>query len=122
MPKLKYSEDDKERALKLYKAGMSGPEVEGVTGVKKGTVQKWARQEGIVRDRSSIELTEKEKKEIIYLYRKGQSSTNQISAMMDIPKHQVFYFLRKKGLTRSRNQARQIRAERQIVRRERSKR
>ena len=113
MPKLKYSEKDRQRALKLYKAGMSAPKVEAITGIHKASVQKWARDEGFVRSRSTIDLLEKEKKEIIELYVKQKNSTNQISVMMGIPTYQIFYFLRKKGLTRSPNEARRIRAKRE---------
>ena len=45
---MKYTEEDRDRALKLYRAGMNGTQIEGVTGIHRATVHK-SRDPGPVR-------------------------------------------------------------------------
>lgn len=109
----KYTQADKDRSNRLYEAGLSGPKIEAVTGIHFATAQKWARQAGISRPRSTMDISERDKKEIKELYVKYKHSINQINVMMDIPKWKIFYFLNKHGLMRTRTKARRLRAKRQ---------
>lgn len=108
MPVKKYTEEDQKRALRLYEAGMSGPEVEAVTGMNQRSVLRWARDAGITRPRSEIAFSESEKREIIYLYKKNEHTMAQIAEIMKTDVSRVFYFLNKKGVTRTPTEARRV--------------
>ena len=108
MPKLKYTQQDRTRCMRLYTAGMSCSQVEGVTGVHHATVQKWANEEGAIRDRDVL-LSRRDKEEIKALYRQYRHTCPEIARITGIPEYQVYYFLRREGLTRNKSQARRVR-------------
>lgn len=108
MPKVKYTAEDRRRCLRLYTAGMSCPQVEGVTGVHRGTVQKWANEEAVIRSRD-VELSGAEKEEIEHLYRRCHHTCPEIARITGLPEYQVYYYLRREGINRSKTQARRLR-------------
>ena len=116
MPRMKYTEEDRDRALKLYRAGMNGTQIEGVTGIHRATVHKWARQEGVVRPRSTVQLSRKEKLEVKRLYNRNRHSCSNIARITGIPVYQVYYYLRKQGLTRNPAEARRVREQKRQFR------
>lgn len=109
MPELKYTEDDRSRAVRMYRKGFTGPQIEHLTGIHKQTVHKWAREEGIARPRSSVSMSKREKQEVINLYQKKRHSIHQIHLITGIKEWRISYFLRKKGITRSHKEARRLR-------------
>lgn len=108
MPLLKYNDIERKRCLRLYAAGMTCPQVEGVTGVDRQTVQKWANEEGVIRGRD-VQLSRRDKEEIKTLYRQYRHTCPEIARITGIPKYQVYYYLRREGLNRSKSQARRLR-------------
>ena len=108
MPKLKYTNKDRQRALDLYSRGMTGKQIEAVTGIKKGSVLKWARDWGIVRGRA-VQLSQKEKEEIRFLYVTCKHTVVQIARITGVPDWTVFYYLSKNNLTRTKTEARRLR-------------
>lgn len=89
---------------------MSAPQVEGVTDIHSATVLKWARESGVVRSRSTISLSKREKEEIRSLYVTYRHSIKQVSLITGISRHKIFYWLNKQGLTRSKAESMKLRA------------
>lgn len=120
MPLLKYTKEDRKRAMKLYAAGMNSRQVSGVTGVHRYTVLKWAREDGIVRDRSTISLSDKEKKEVREYYITYRHSSREVSLITGISIHKIKYYLRKEGLSRTSGEARKLKHQKKLQRKQTS--
>lgn len=109
MPKIKYTREDKNRAVKLYSTGLSCLKIRNITGIHEASIRAWVRKAGIIRKKNVMRLSREKVEEILTYYVKERKSRRQIQTMTGIDQYVIYRVLKKEGVIRKRSQAISIR-------------
>lgn len=96
----KYTAEQKEKAIELYKNGLSSYKIADLLGISKSTIQKWAYDSGI-RKKEDASVVEERKSKIKELYLNGMSC-NQIAEILNLPRSTVIKYVNSMDISRGR--------------------
>lgn len=102
MRQKKLTSDIEKNIIDLYVNGLSSLEVSKILNISQTSISKVIKNNGVTRNRNTELFLNKElQDDVKNMYIKGYSSI-KISIILNIPKHNILYFLRKENLLRDR--------------------
>lgn len=98
---MKLTDEIKSDIIKRYLYGESSIKISKVYNISQGLISKYIREKNLTRDRSTeLSKDKKLQEEVRRLYLEGLGSTT-ISKNLNIPYHNIKYFLRKENIVRN---------------------